>query len=302
LIRLVLVYLACIVAIVLLIIQGPSIASRIQEARLQAGLAKPEEAASSPEVAQTPVVAEAAAPAPQEPAPAGAGAAAALAGVVAAVAEPEAPRPKLVVRGGKASLEQTTSAILAELSIVKEQGDTGGEMLEMSSQAITGLKGALGKGSADVVTLEQLVADALIDGKTDAEIDASVNTAAAAGDVSIPAELVTSDGKVDTAVLLASLVTQAQIAAGLAKPVDPSQVIAGGKGVEVHLVTKASGDAEQVQFYTVGAGDSLGAIALKFYGDAAYFPKIYDANRTILSSPDRLIVGQRLAIPTYTAL
>jgi nucleoid-associated protein YgaU len=57
-----------------------------------------------------------------------------------------------------------------------------------------------------------------------------------------------------------------------------------------------------VQFYTVGAGDSLGAIALKFYGDAAYFPKIYDANRTILSSPDRLIVGQRLAIPTYTAL
>jgi len=53
----------------------------------------------------------------------------------------------------------------------------------------------------------------------------------------------------------------------------------------------------QYQFYTVGVGDSLGAIAVKFYGDVAKFNMIFEANRTILSSPDKIRVGQRLVIP-----
>jgi nucleoid-associated protein YgaU len=228
-------------------------------------------------------------------------AAEALAVTAAVSAEVEATRGFPVVRGGTASLEQTTAAILADLALVKDQPDAEGAAIEaMSAGAVAGLKGARGKTEGGPASLETLVAAALRDGQTDAQIDAAVNAAAGAGDLSVPAELVTPEGKVDTAVLLASLVTQAEIAAGVAEPVNPEDVIVGGAGVEVFVVTKASGTSEEAQFYTVGRGDSLGAIAQRFYGDAARYPAIFEANRAILSSPDRLRIGQRLAIPKLT--
>ncbi len=49
--------------------------------------------------------------------------------------------------------------------------------------------------------------------------------------------------------------------------------------------------------YTVDVGDSLGSIALRFYGDSALFEVIFDANRGLMGSPDRLRVGQVLIIP-----
>jgi len=208
------------------------------------------------------------------------------------------PRGQPLVRKGQAGLAQTTSAILADLEIVREEGDTGSDMLEMSSTTMAGLRGALGQDAGAVVTLETMVAGALREGKPDAVIDEMVNTAVLLGAFSVPAELVTSDGRVDTAVLLASLVTQAQIASGQAVQIAPEDVIVGGAGVEVHLVTSADGTAESAQFYTMGAGDSLGAIALKFYGNGALYPRIFEANRAIMSSPDRLTVGQRLVIPS----
>jgi nucleoid-associated protein YgaU len=328
-IRLGLVYFGIVVSIAAVITGAPWLMTRVGSDRPAEAVTAPAEApavpaapapvlAAAPDPAPAPVpapVAEAevavAAPAPTaEPAPAN-GAAAALAAAAAAVVKPaaepapvaEVARAQPVVRGGKASLDQTTAAILAELAIVTEQGDTAdGGMLEMSSLALTGLKSVQGKGADKVETLESLVASALRDGKPDAEIDVLVNDAAGDGRVSVPAMLVTSEGKVDTAVLLANLVTQAQIATGAAQPVAPEDVIAGGEGVEVHLVTKAGGAAEMAQFYTVGAGDSLGAIAVRFYGDVSYYPRIFDANRTILSSPDRLMVGQRLVIPRFSDL
>lgn len=50
--------------------------------------------------------------------------------------------------------------------------------------------------------------------------------------------------------------------------------------------------------YTVQPGDTLSAIALKFYGNAAYWKEIYKANRkTIGNDPSLIKVGQRLTIP-----
>ncbi len=232
-------------------------------------------------------------------------AAAALAAVVTAATAPEgatdaaAAPDGLVVRGGKASLGQTTAAILADLALVQDGAPEGDKALEaMSSAAIAGLRGARGQEGADrVETLETLVSEALREGRPDAEIDALVNEAAGAGEISVPAELVTPEGKVDTAILLASLVSEAQIAAGLAEKVDPSEVIAGGEGVEVHMVAQADGTSTEAQFYTVNSGDSLGSIARRFYGDAVLYSAIFEANRAILSSPDRIQVGQRLMIP-----
>jgi nucleoid-associated protein YgaU len=49
--------------------------------------------------------------------------------------------------------------------------------------------------------------------------------------------------------------------------------------------------------YTVESGDSLAYIALQFYGSTAAYTRIFDANRNIINTPDRIQVGQRLIIP-----
>jgi nucleoid-associated protein YgaU len=51
------------------------------------------------------------------------------------------------------------------------------------------------------------------------------------------------------------------------------------------------------QTYTVQRGDTLQKISQKFYGTTTNWRKIYEANRGTLSHPDKLSVGQRLAIP-----
>lgn len=49
--------------------------------------------------------------------------------------------------------------------------------------------------------------------------------------------------------------------------------------------------------YEVKPGDTLSAIAQRFYGRASLYPKIFEANRDILTNPDLIKVGQRLKIP-----
>ncbi len=51
------------------------------------------------------------------------------------------------------------------------------------------------------------------------------------------------------------------------------------------------------QFYTVVSGDSLSRIAKHFYGDAMKYPTIFEANKPMLSDPDRIYPGQVLRIP-----
>ena len=51
-------------------------------------------------------------------------------------------------------------------------------------------------------------------------------------------------------------------------------------------------------FYTVQEGDTLSAIAKKFYHDAAEYMLIYEANKDLIGEDPNLIkVGQELKIP-----
>jgi len=52
-----------------------------------------------------------------------------------------------------------------------------------------------------------------------------------------------------------------------------------------------------IKSYTVKAGDTLSMIAEKFYGDAAKFEVIFEANKDILKSANDIKVGQTLKIP-----
>lgn len=51
------------------------------------------------------------------------------------------------------------------------------------------------------------------------------------------------------------------------------------------------------QMYTVQAGDTLSKIAKEFYGNANKYHEIFEANRPMLSHPDKIYVGQGLRIP-----
>lgn len=54
--------------------------------------------------------------------------------------------------------------------------------------------------------------------------------------------------------------------------------------------------------YTVAKGDSLSKIAKRFYGDAAKWRRIYDANKAVIgANPDLIKPGQVLTIPAEGA-
>jgi nucleoid-associated protein YgaU len=49
--------------------------------------------------------------------------------------------------------------------------------------------------------------------------------------------------------------------------------------------------------HVVASGDTLGAIAQKYYGKASLYMRIFEANKDVLKNPDVIKVGQRLRIP-----
>jgi nucleoid-associated protein YgaU len=51
------------------------------------------------------------------------------------------------------------------------------------------------------------------------------------------------------------------------------------------------------QTYVVQSGDTLSKIAQKYYGDATLYTKIFQANRDVLSDPNKISPGQKLRIP-----
>jgi len=51
------------------------------------------------------------------------------------------------------------------------------------------------------------------------------------------------------------------------------------------------------EFYEIVSGDTLGAIAKRFYGKASAYMKIFEANRDIISDPNKIHPGQKIRIP-----
>ncbi|MBD9502171.1 MULTISPECIES: peptidoglycan-binding protein LysM [Pseudomonadaceae] len=74
--------------------------------------------------------------------------------------------------------------------------------------------------------------------------------------------------------------------------------VAGVSGVEDHITVAASAaPAAEARFVTVKKGDTLSAIAKAEYGNANAYMKIFEANKPMLSHPDKIYPGQVLRIP-----
>jgi len=86
---------------------------------------------------------------------------------------------------------------------------------------------------------------------------------------------------------------------------DQAVLIAGNiKGVEKVVADdlkapkpKPEEPKEKAEFYEIASGDTLGKIAKKFYGSAGKYMKIFEANRDIISDPNKIYPGQKIKIP-----
>lgn len=56
-------------------------------------------------------------------------------------------------------------------------------------------------------------------------------------------------------------------------------------------------EVQEVTFHVVERGDTLGAISKKYLGKSSLYMKIFEANRGLLSDPDKIYPGQKIRIP-----
>lgn len=79
-----------------------------------------------------------------------------------------------------------------------------------------------------------------------------------------------------------------------------SPYTAGSGNSAAQQIEEAPATASQdppARTHTVKSGDTLSSLAKSYYGNAALFPQIFNANRDKLSNPNQIRVGQVLVIP-----
>ncbi|SIO13472.1 LysM peptidoglycan-binding domain-containing protein [Vannielia litorea] len=131
------------------------------------------------------------------------------------------------------------------------------------------------------VTLEEVIATAMEEGRSEEYLVALIDELSAAGQLEAPAALLRPDGQVDSRLVLNALVTASTVAAR--KSAGPE--------------TRPARRLSKPVTYTVREGDSLASIAYRFYGITSRYTVIFEANRGTLPSPDHVKAGQRLTIP-----
>jgi nucleoid-associated protein YgaU len=55
--------------------------------------------------------------------------------------------------------------------------------------------------------------------------------------------------------------------------------------------------AAKAEFYTIKSGDTLSAIAKNYYGKASAYMRIVEANKEVITDPDKIFPGQKIRIP-----
>jgi nucleoid-associated protein YgaU len=135
---------------------------------------------------------------------------------------------------------------------------------EASAENVAAMSAAAGKAIADYIGAQGLAVDGL-----DVSFDAPSATVTVAGAV--------ADQATKEKVLLCC------------------GNVAGVGAVNDLLVVNAP--EPESRWHTVVSGDNLSKIAKAYYGDPNKYPLIFEANRPMLSNPDKIYPGQLLRIP-----
>lgn len=230
---------------------------------------------------------------------------------------------------GPVTLEMLARSIVTEYrrpvtgerlrEVASQAGESEDGLADLTRGVLAGLGGSQTPAEAPAKdspeALNALIVQAMREGRSDADVDALLNTAVETGQVTPPAAIVTSSGAVDTATLLDSLVRRSM----QAQPVnielvnapavfDPAPQPLAAPGSRRIAALQPAG-APQIALpevapaedggltYVVQAGDSLAGIALRHYGSTAAYDIIYRANRDKLPSPSAVRPGMTLRIP-----
>ena len=118
-------------------------------------------------------------------------------------------------------------------------------------------------------------------------IESHINTLG----LTVTALTVTFDGATSTAKVLGVAKDQAT----KEKVILAAGNVHGVAAVDDNMTVDLSQPA--AKFYTVVKGDTLSKVAKEFYGNANAYMKIFEANKPMLSHPDKIYPGQNLRIP-----
>ena len=69
------------------------------------------------------------------------------------------------------------------------------------------------------------------------------------------------------------------------------------EAAEVKISDSNAAGVDAPVFHEVKKGDTLWAISKRAYGDGSKYPVIFEANKPMLSDPDKIYPGQMLRIP-----
>ena len=95
---------------------------------------------------------------------------------------------------------------------------------------------------------------------------------------------------------VASISGEAKSAEAMEKAVLMAGNVRGVSEVNSDNVT-APAATEKVEYYEIVSGDTLSAVAQKYYGKASAYIRIFEANREVIKDPDKIYVGQKIRIP-----
>lgn len=128
-------------------------------------------------------------------------------------------------------------------------------------------KKLLGGGKEPAEAIQKEVKDLGLDGDVKVEVDGSkVRIKGAAPSQEMREKIILAAGNVD-----------------------------GIEAVEEEITTED--EQPEARLHTVERGDTLSKIAKDVYGNAMKYPVIFEANRPMLSDPDKIYPGQVLRIP-----
>lgn len=129
------------------------------------------------------------------------------------------------------------------------------------------------------------------------EMEALLLAAAQADEIAVHSSVVTNDGSIDQQTLLFDVLSRNLQNGNEAEQIAAAELNSRAAFVSVSEDVVAPASNETARYYTVESGDSLAFISLQFYGDTREFNRIFEANRDLLSAPDKIQIGQRLLIP-----
>jgi nucleoid-associated protein YgaU len=139
--------------------------------------------------------------------------------------------------------------------------------------------------------IDQLRKDSITRSISQLDIDGEVVQVAVSGDKVTLTGTAPSDEDLEKMVLCAG--NQHGIA-----QVDCQLEVAGGSAAAAApAAAAAEAGPGGSAFYTVQSGDTLGKIAQEHYGSAGKYMVIFEANKPMLTDPNKIYPGQKLRIP-----